>query len=88
MIQEIVSDGYLGVRCSRCREPIAVTKRVAVLFDQIKPRQSDEREDLTAKAFTLRCKVCDGESVYDISEVEEFEGQPRKRKLISSPRNA
>ena len=88
MIQEIASNGYLGVRCSRCREPIDVTKRVAVLFDQIKPRQSDEREDLKARAFSLRCKVCDGESVYDVSEVQEVEGQPRKRKLATKSAKA
>jgi hypothetical protein len=74
VIQEIASNSYVGVRS--CTEPIAVTKRIAVLFDQIKQRQSDEREDLKTRAFTLGCKVCDGESVYDIREVQEFDGHP------------
>jgi hypothetical protein len=79
MIQEMIQPQYLGVLCSRCKEPIAVPKRAAVLFEELKQGKVTEGQDVKARAMTLRCKACDGESVYEIREIREFEGSPRTR---------
>jgi hypothetical protein len=80
MIQEMVQPQYLGVLCSRCKEPIAVPKRVAVLFEELKQGKITDGQEVQARAMTLRCKACDGEGVYGIREIREFEGSPRTRR--------
>ena len=80
MIQEMVQPQYLGVLCSRCKEPIAVPKRAAVLFEELRQGKATEGQDVKARAMTLRCKACEGESVYEMSQIRDFEGAPRTRR--------
>ncbi len=79
MIQEITQIHYLGVLCSRCKERIPVPKRAAALYEELKHREAGSDQDTKSRAFTLRCKACDEESVYGIEEIREFEGSPRVR---------
>ena len=79
MIQEMAQPQYLGVLCSRCKEPIAVPKRAAVLFEELKQAKVTDGQDAKTRAMTLRCKACDGEGVYEITQIQEFEGAPRTR---------
>jgi len=77
MNQELTQTHYLGVLCLRCKEPIGVPKRVSTFFEELKHRQPDDLRDLRARAVTLRCKACDGEGIYQFSQIQEFEGSPR-----------
>jgi hypothetical protein len=70
MVRQPNSVYYRGVSCSRCREPIPVSARVIGLQHEV-------------GAFTLRCKVCMGESVYAVTEIQDFEGEPRSRRSAS-----
>jgi hypothetical protein len=79
MIQEMAQPQYLGVLCSRCKEPIAVPKRAAILFEELKQGNVTDGQDVKARALILRCKACDGESVYEVREIREFDGWPRTR---------
>ena len=79
MIRELTQGQYPGVLCSRCKEPVPVPKRVAVLYEEMKRGELRDREDVKSGAFTLRCKACDGESVYGVEEITEFDGPPRLR---------
>jgi hypothetical protein len=79
MIQEITQSSYLGVLCSRCEERIPVPRSTAVLYEELKRSEGSEGQDAKSRAFTLRCKVCNEESVYGVKEVLEFEGSPRLR---------
>lgn len=81
MIQELARSYYLGVLCSRCKEPIPVPERVASLYEELKRGEETQRQDLKSRAFALRCKACDGESVYGINEAQEIEGSPPVRKV-------
>lgn len=55
MIQEVTKSQYPGVLCFRCKEPIPVPKRVALLYEQMKHGQVTERNEVKSSAFTLRC---------------------------------
>lgn len=79
MIQELTKGQYPGVLCSRCKEPIPVPKRVAVLYEEMKRGELTDREDVKSSAITLRCKICNEEGVYAVKEIQEFEGPPRVR---------
>jgi hypothetical protein len=79
MIQEMIQPHYLGVPCSRCKQPIAVPKRAAILFEELQQGTVIDGQDEKARALTLRCKACDGEGVYGFKQIQEFQGAPRVR---------
>jgi hypothetical protein len=80
MIQEITQAHYPGVLCSHCNEPIPVQKKAAELYEELKRGVASKGQEINPGAFTLRCRVCDEESVYGIEEIREFEGRPRSRR--------
>jgi hypothetical protein len=78
MVNESTTRNYRGVFCGRCREPIPVSSKVV--------RQQDEIENEVTKApytFPLRCRYCEQEGIYAISEVRKFDGEPRARTVHS-----
>jgi hypothetical protein len=50
-----------------------------LLYEELKRGEVSEGQDAKSRAFTLRCKVCNEESVYGVKEILEFEGPPRIR---------
>jgi hypothetical protein len=79
VIQEITRSHYLGVLCSRCEERIPVPRRAAVLYEEVKRGEVSDGQEVKSRAFTLRCKACNEEGVYEIKEMQEIEGTPRAR---------
>jgi len=73
MIAELMRS-YRGVSCFWCREPIAVSAKVANLADG-----PESEETNPPRAFVARCKLCEYESVYSVADVQGFDGVPRKR---------
>jgi hypothetical protein len=76
MISEAIEKCYLGVLCSRCEEPIPIPTRVVSLQNEIENKQTN-----VLFGFTLRCRLCEYEAVYLISEIQKFDGEPRSRIL-------
>jgi hypothetical protein len=79
VIQEITQSRYLAVLCSRCEERLPVPRGAAVLYDELKRGEVSEGQDVQSRAFTPWCKACKEEGVYEIKEIQEFEGIPRVR---------
>ena len=71
MIAETID--YLGVLCSQCNEPIPVPARIVSLQSEIENKGTD-----LVFAFTVRCEVCESKEVYLLSDIQTFDGEPRK----------
>jgi hypothetical protein len=76
VIQESKKSHYRGVRCSRCREPIPVSEKVASLQPGLNLEETN-----AVRTFALRCRSCEEEGVYAVDQTQDFEGEPKSRRL-------
>jgi hypothetical protein len=65
---------YRGVSCARCREPIPTPAKVASLQAEIEYKETN-----MVYAFIARCRLCECENIYSITDIQAFDGEPRKR---------
>ena len=73
MIAELAKS-YRAVLCVRCNEPIPISAKVASLQDEI-----EHQETNAPHAFVARCKLCEYERVYAITDIRRLDGEPRRR---------
>jgi hypothetical protein len=66
---------YRGVSCARCGEPIPVPAKVVSLQDEIALGETN-----APCAFAARCQISVNESVYEIGDVQRFDGEPPRRR--------
>jgi hypothetical protein len=80
MIAELMKN-YRGVPCIWCREPIAVSPKVASFQHELESEEANP-----PCKFVARCKACDRENIYSITDIKTYDGEPRRR--IANARTA
>jgi hypothetical protein len=65
---------YHGVQCRSCGETIAVPSRIA--NKQFSAEPSVAGTDETFPSLNLRCRICEKENFYKMSDVREIEESP------------
>ena len=74
MTEAIMESSYKAVLCRRCRQPIPVPAIVN--------RMRAEEQDVE-RVFTVRCRVCENESLYHSRLVIDVEGEPKRRRVVA-----
>jgi len=82
MVQESQEQRYRGVLCSCCRQPIPLPAIVARIEAASAAPQGEEG----VRVFSLRCRACEKEMPYRLSEAVEIQGAPRSRVTRSHDR--
>ena len=78
MNQELQTQHYSAVLCRSCRQPIPLPAIVVSMASRSQHQESGPQDD-TGRVFTLRCRTCDKEKPYRVTDIVEFEGAPKPR---------
>lgn len=78
MIQETKAQSYRGVLCQHCRQPIPLPAIVIRL-----ETATEKDPEKHPRAFTIRCRACENEHIYQSTDIADFEGTPRPRTIFS-----
>jgi hypothetical protein len=79
MSQQAVQQSYRGVRCMSCRQPIPIPTFLIETDSRLRGLSSHQADEHSTRVFSLRCRACEREKPYRISDVTDFEGEPRMR---------
>jgi hypothetical protein len=71
-----LSNTFRGVHCSRCGKPVRVSTVIANRETNSPPR-ADDSQHLGSKVFVLRCRACEGESVYSVNQIVDSSADVR-----------
>jgi hypothetical protein len=78
MNQELKTQHYSAVLCRSCRQPIPLPGIVIGMASRSQDQESGFQGD-PGRVFTLRCRACDKEKPYRVTDIVEFEGVPKLR---------
>jgi hypothetical protein len=67
---------YHGVQCRSCGETIAVPSRIASKEARSEPSADSAGNEGNYPSLNLRCRVCEKENFYKLSDIREIEETP------------
>ena len=76
-MNDAVQQSYRGVRCMSCRQPIPLAGTLIEIDSRLRGLHSQQADEHTARVFSLRCRACERERPYRISDIVDFAGTPR-----------
>ena len=76
---------YHGVRCHFCGETITVPARVANKQASLKLDTAKNPDEQNFPSLNLRCRVCQKENFYKITDVVEVEDIPDQSEVRKGP---
>ena len=79
MSPDAVQQSYRGVRCMSCRQPIPLPTILIEIDSRLRGLTAGNAEEPATRAFSLRCRACEREKPYRMSEIVDFEGEPKTR---------
>jgi hypothetical protein len=85
MIAE-VKQKYRGVLCRHCCQAIPLSPSAERRESEFEDRAPNGTAVFAMRAFTLRCRTCDGEGLYTPVDVIDCDGTPRMRGSYASKR--
>lgn len=81
---EIKTEGYQGVHCRLCTQPIPIPKIVISMEETAKREEMLSGQAKGERVFTLRCRSCEGEYPYCSKDIVSVEGTPKSRRSRDS----
>jgi len=79
MNQEPQPQHYSAVLCRSCRQPIPLPAIVVGMASRRQHHNDSGSQDSPGCVFTLRCRTCDKEKPYRVTDIVELEGAPKPR---------
>jgi hypothetical protein len=76
---------YHGVQCRSCGETIAVPSRIANKQFSAEPSVAGAGTVATFPSLNLRCRICEKENFYKMSDVREIEESPASPAVRERP---
>jgi hypothetical protein len=76
---EAVQQSYRGVRCLSCCQPIPLPAILTKMDSTLRGNAPDSTHEHLTRVFSLRCRACEREKPYRVSDIMDFEGAPRTR---------
>jgi hypothetical protein len=67
---------YHGVQCRSCGETIAVPSRIANKEIPAEPSAAGAGNEARFPSLNLRCRICEKENFYKMSDIREIEETP------------
>jgi len=77
MSQKAVQQSYRGVRCLSCRQPIPLPSILIEIDSRLRGLNAENTDEPSTRAFSLRCRACEREKPYRMSDILDFEGAPK-----------
>jgi len=77
MSQQAVQQSYRGVRCLSCRQPIPLPSFLIETDSRIRGLSAHQADEHSTRVFSLRCRACEREKPYRVTDIMDFEGEPR-----------
>ena len=79
MSQNAVQQSYRGVLCLSCRQPIPLPAILIDIDSRLRGLIAGNAEEPSTRVFSLRCRSCEREKPYRMTDIVDFSGEPKVR---------